>query len=167
MPTISTDTHTMRVNHSAADELAHIGEQVSGVLDVWLDVAPSIAKRTARTAATQVTQLFNMFFGAESTITRDGDLSIFVSTSTGFVYGLIGHKILYADAPLADDPRHGYAPRMGRFCFADVPGPVVLGQPGQSRARCGNPITNGERTCEGHEPLIVSAPLPIEWSFHS
>lgn len=155
MPATATEHH-MTVTDSAAEVFRRIDQQVLAVDQVWHAKKPEAARRCTLSAARQLTLLFNTFFGVDSTIGRDSDLSLCVSTSAGFVFGLIGHRQDRPDAPLADDPVFFPAPVIGRYCFAAL-----------DDGYCCQPVVDGERTCKDHDLVVFAAPVPIEWSFHS
>ena len=153
------DVHTMVVSKAAAETLTAIGNQCASVAAAWGRHDPEMVVEMLKSATHNTTHLFSMFFGGESSISRDGELNLFVSTSSGFVYGVIFHPKHYrVDAPLDGDINNAYgAVIAGRYCMAPV------GRDGY----CGMPFTSGEPTCEGHDAVPVAMPLPGTWGFHS
>lgn len=158
LPYYTTGIHEMRVTEQAAEALTAMHEQAAGVAAAWGRSHPDTAIKCLTSLSRNTAQLFNTFFGNTSTISRDGELSLFVSTASGYVYGLIFHGD-WVDPAQPEDPANGRATRMGRYCFA-----VVDDSDGR---RCGHPFVNGEATCEGHNPVCIAAPVPGTWSFHS
>jgi hypothetical protein len=164
MTTTTVEWHTIKAHKLASDTLQAMGLQAQLVAQAWERIDPELALRTTTSLARQTTQLFNMFFGQESTITKDGDLNLYVQTASGFVFGVIFHPVHYrVDAPEEADYRLTYgsaAPREGRYCVQEVP----VADPVR---RCGQPYREGQPTCKGHDPFPMAVPMPGEWSFHS
>jgi hypothetical protein len=93
----------------------------------------------------QLSGLFSMSFGARTRISRDGDLSLFVSTDSGFVYGIIFHRDL-------------------RRCTADGCKAMI-----NDDGTAWTPFPDDPRCLNGqHVPSYpLDAPHPGTWSFHS
>jgi hypothetical protein len=88
--------------------------------------------------------LFSMDFGADTQISRDGELSLFVRTASGLVYALIHHG---ADRHCTDDGCH-----------------TLIGDDGTTRpASTGATVLDHEHT----PSYPTDAPQPGSWSFHS
>jgi hypothetical protein len=84
--------HTLTVTREAVDVIAACASHVQELGNAYgresrwyLEAAVSWQRVLAR--------LFDMGFGAESRVMKDGDLSLFVSTGGGFVYGVIFHGV--------------------------------------------------------------------------
>lgn len=139
------DTHTLSVNKRAVDTIVSMGEHVAK-LGAYFGPAHKYTVDASLSLNKNITQMFSMFFGGETHVTRDGELSLFVQTKTGFVYGLIfhGHRrmctVPTCKAWLADADSVGYS-------YNDD---AVL---------CGK----GEHTPD----IPFDAPDPGTWSFHS
>lgn len=92
-----------------------------------------------------LSQVFSMAFGPQTRVSRDGDLSLLVSTASGFVYGIIFH-------------------RDRRYCTADGC-KAVINDDGTAWT-----YSPDDETCTGgqHVPSYpLDAPHPGSWSFHS
>jgi len=173
---VNTDEHVLTVTNTATQTITACGAHAQMVFDHWnaaqYNQAPPSAENPARKDAvdpsiavrswsSNISQMFSTFFGHASTVSKDGDLDLFVSSSSGFVYGVIFHASHYrVDVPLEDDLRlsGGTETRMGRYCPAnlyDGPNP------------CLKPVRDG--SCETHGVLnrALALPVPGEWSFHS
>lgn len=174
------DYHVLTVTKSAVDTITACADHAQMVKSHWTSAQynqapPSAANPAPRPGtnvepgaaleswSSNVSKLFGMFFGGESRVTKDGNLSLFVSTSSGFVYGVIFHQTHYrVDKALPEDLRldahSGGDTLMGRYCADQIySGP----------APCLKPLTNGQ--CKEHNTptLVVALPVPGEWSFHS
>lgn len=169
MPEPEPEYHDLHVNKSAAETIQACAEHAAVVHDFWVSAAADVRRSAGRQPeyarlddktlpswSRQISLLFNTFFGSESRVTKDGPLSLYVSTTTGFEYGLIFHPTHYrVDKPEPEDLKAtATTALMGRYCFHD----------GQN---CFKPVRGGE--CEVHGPVNVALALPIpgEWSFHS
>jgi hypothetical protein len=154
-----TEEHTITVHKKAAETLAEMDLQAQAVLNMWKGIDTELATAGIVSLARQTTQLFNMFFGNNSRITRDGELCLFVSTGTGFVFGVIFHPKHYrVDPPLEGDVRlYTKVPREGRYCMLST-----------EAGYCAKPLSQGKRTCDHQDadPIYI-LPIPGEWSFHS
>lgn len=90
----------------------------------------------------QLTRLFSMALGASARVSRDSDLSLLVTTSTGFTYGIIFH------------------PDRRRCTVAGCT--ALIADDGTTRAH--GPACPDEN----HTPSYpLDAPQPGTWSFHS
>ena len=160
------DVHTMVVSKAAAETLTAIGNQCASVAAAWGRHNPEMVVEMLKSATHNTTHLFSMFFGGESSISRDGELSLFVSTSSGFVYGVIFHPKHYrVDAPLDGDINNAYgAVIAGRYCMAPVEDNHL-----HPAGYCRQPFSGGSRTCDedDHDAVPVAMPLPGTWGFHS
>jgi len=93
----------------------------------------------------RLSQVFSMAFGPQTTVSRDGDLSLLVSAASGFVYGIIFHR----------EPRRCTA----GGCTA------VINDDGTAWTSCPDApaCPRGQ-----HVPSYpLDAPRPGSWSFHS
>ena len=95
-----------------------------------------------RSWESQLSRLFSMAFGTSAHVSRDNDLSLLVTTSSGFTYGVIFHAA-------------------GRRCT--VPGcTALIADDGTARAH-GPACPDGNHT----PSYPLDAPQPGTWSFHS
>ena len=162
MSTLDHDQHTLTVFPTAVDEIRQMTLQMALVEAVWGVHNPKMVLKCALSLSRQLGELFGMFFGSNSTVTRDGTLSLFVSTGTGFVFGMIGHPEHYhVDPPLEDDiwflTSATKAPREGRYCVQRL----------ADGKTCREPYRRGAATCSCEDPLPMVLPIPVAWSFHS
>lgn len=153
-------TLTLTIDPRALDTLEDMNRQAAAVESVWGTIRPKAVTKTLQTLATQTVRLFNAGFG-DASVYRDGDLSLIIQTSSGFVFGMIGHPIDYR----VDTPPKGHmtmgitAPRMGLYCMEAVDTPERY---------CGQPIREGQHTCSHtYSDTVISLPVPMEWGFHS
>lgn len=153
-----TDQHLLRVHDLATQTLSRMSEQVAIAHSYWGKTEPQAVMEMSLSLNRNLTSLFNTGMGRDTTISRDGELSLYVSTSSGIVYGMIFHA-RGADAPRDGDLRStpSPAPREGRYCVY----PVEFG------VRCNRSIYAGKRGCEGHDLLPGALPMLGTWSFHS
>jgi len=147
-PTIPTvdrrpDIHHLAVTREATDVTtacdAHVqslGDHFGRESQIYLDAFTSWHHQLAR--------LFSMTFGADTRISKDGPLSLFVSTGGGFVFGVLFHGAW-------------------RRCTTDGCA-AVLGDHGMAYPPySGAPVMEHE-----HAPSYpLDAPQPGQWSFHS
>jgi hypothetical protein len=160
--------HDLHVHKAAAETIQACAEQAAAVHDFWVKHASDVRRtgghladyarpddKTLTSWSRQVSLLFNTFFGGQSTVTKDGCLSLCTVTNTGFTYGLVFHAAYRADLPEPDDLRPTPTVKaMGRHCFHDG-------------LNCFKPLTGGECSQHGRPSLGAALPLPGEWSFHS
>jgi hypothetical protein len=92
-----------------------------------------------------ISQVFSMAFGAQTRISRDGDLSLLVCSSSGFTYGIIFH------------------PERRRCLAADCK--AVINDDGSTWTYCASDpaCADGQHTLS----YPLNAPHPGTWSFHS
>ena len=158
--TLTDEEHALTVHRMAADTLRDMHRQAQAQYEAWKRINPVVAPKALESLSRQVTEMFSMFFGGATRVTRDGDLNLFVSTSSGFVYGVIWHPDHYrVDPPVEGDVSTGTsATRMGRYCVARK----------DDGAYCGQPIIrDGNRTCECTDCTVMLLPVTGTWSFHS
>jgi hypothetical protein len=153
--------HDLHVNKAAVQTIEASAHHAAAVHDFWVvhNAGKPFARRDDKTLTSwsrQVSMLFNTFFGATSTVTKDGELSLYVSTTKGFEYGLIFHPAHYrVDPPEDGDLKAAViTTRMGRYCFHDG-------------IECFKPVHKGECSIHGTPNAAASLPIPGEWSFHS
>jgi hypothetical protein len=139
------DTHTLHVNKRAVDTIVKMGNHVQE-LALYFGPEHNYTTDASLSLNNNLTKMFSTFFGGDTHVTRDSELSLFVQSKSGFVYGLIfhGHRrmctVETCKAWLADAESVGYS-------YTD--GAVLCGK--------GN-----------HTPDIpFDAPDPGTWSFHS
>jgi len=152
------DEHTLTVHQMAADTIRDMNAQAQAQYEAWKHVDTEIAPKALASLSRQISELFSMFFGDNTHIARDGDLSLYVSTPS-IVFGVIFHPDHYrVDTPHEGDVSTGVtAKRMGRYCLTSK----------GNGAYCGKPFTKGEATCECTEHIVMLLPVPGTWSFHS
>jgi hypothetical protein len=133
--------YTLTVTRQAADVIAAASARCA-------DLALSYGSRSRQHADAlmswerQLARLFLITLGAAARVTREDDLSLLVTTSSGYAYGLIFHPAR-------------------RTCT--VPGcTATIASDGTARAH-GNTCPDGE-----HQPSYpLDAPEPGTWTFHS
>lgn len=162
------DFHTLDVHQYAAATLEDMNIQAAGIENVWRHLEPERASKALTSLVYNLSYLFSKFFGSKAIITRDGELSLFIShKDTTFVYGMVFHADFYRDV----GPTEGHewprvwnpVPRESVVClFRDA-----------EHNSCAQPYKYGSDykvalpTCEGHEPDPFLVPTPGTWSFHS
>lgn len=102
-------------------------------------------REAARSWQHHISQVFSMAFGPQTRISRDGDLSLLVSSGSGFTYGIIFH------------------PDRRRCTCAGCK--AVINDDGTAWT-----YSPDDATCPGgqHAPSYpLDAPHPGSWSFHS
>jgi hypothetical protein len=92
----------------------------------------------------QLSRLFSMSMGADTHISRDGDLSLLVRTGSGLVFGIIFHGV-------------------GRRCTTDGCTVTIRDDGTAYPAYSGAPALDHRHT----PSYPLDAPRPGEWSFHS
>jgi hypothetical protein len=139
-------THLLQVSREATDEIQRASNHVDE-LGRWYGEKSKEYLEAAASWQRQLSRLFSMSMGANTRVTRDGHLSLFVSTAGGFVYGLIwhGHRRTC----------------INEGCYA------VMNDDGTTWT-----YSSGYGTCEEtntpHRPnRALEAPTPGSWSFHS
>lgn len=134
--------HVLTVSREAADVIAAATRHCGQLAHRYGATSPQY-QDAARSWLHNLARLFAMDFGARTRVTRDGELSLLVCTSSGFTYGIIfhpdrrhctrpgchavindnGHAWTYQpDAPACPDGRHALsypldAPRPGTWSF--------------------------------------------------
>lgn len=150
-----TDTAiTVTIAEGTAPVLNAMVQQAAVVDHFWSRHQPDLARKCVLSLARQIPHMLTSGFG-DATVYRDGDLSLYVTS--GIKYGVIGHRLHRPDAVLDTDLPTTPAPMLGRYCYRDE----------SSSEPCLKPIEHGKPTCDHANPVIVAAPVPIEWSFHS
>jgi hypothetical protein len=136
--------HVLMVTREATDVIAAASRRCADLASHFGENSPEYRK-AARSWEHQLSQLFLMSFGARTTVTRDGDLSLLVSTGCGIVYGIIFHR-----AP--------------RWCTA-VSCKAEISDDGTAWTHLqDDPVCPGGQ----HTPSYpLDAPIPGTWSFHS
>lgn len=171
----------LTVTPGAADQINDIGNQAAAVAHIWRNLDPEAASRCVLSATRQITQLFSKFFGDTAQIARDGDLSLYVSTGSGFVFGLVFHgdHNVWVDGKChkislpqdGDIDLSSGAKVLGRYCMAPNTGSTGGGHCAQpywfdyQREREG--ADPSVPTCEGHDAVPAKLPIPGTWDFHS
>ncbi len=137
------DTLKLTVSRDAVDVIAACEARLQALADrygrtspVYLDALHSWHRNLAG--------LFSMSFGAATTITRDGDLSLFACTGSGFVYAVIFH---------------GHQ----RYCTADGCHARIGDDGTVYPSHQGAPIADHEHT----PSYPLNTTQPGTWSFHS
>ena len=133
--------HEVRLTREATDVIAACDAHVDALGRAYGWDSP-IHLRALRTWHRHLAQLFSMATGADTRISADGPRSLFVATSSGFVYGVVFHGATRRCTT------HGCAATLGDDGTAHQ-----AGQPGTGHA---------------HEPSYpLDAPQPGEWTAHS
>lgn len=156
---IKQDEHTLHLHDTAVETITKMRDQVAAATEFWKRHDAERSLKMATSLATQLAGLTSTGFGRETNVYRDGDLSLFVRTSSGFVFGMIFHAQGSPDRPEEGDIGISFvqAPVMGRYC---------MNPEGEGRA-CLKPYYRGKPTCEGHDAIPCGAPALGSWSFHS
>lgn len=170
----SHDVGTIRIHERGAEAIQDMKRQALAIEEAWKSIDPAYGVAALRSLAHNLAELFGGFFGQNTGIFRDGDLSLFVRTDR-IVFGVIFHRKhlgllapghLDVAMPVVGDADMSYgAPFKGRYCMRDDV--TAVG------GYCAKPFTwrgneeGGTPTCEGHEPWPVTMPVPGDWSFHS
>jgi len=162
MTTATDADHKVAVTSQAVHTLANCRDQVALVSAVWSIARfdPNLALATATTFGRQLADLMQTGLGRDTTVMRDGELSFYVRTQSGVVYGLIFHPTHRADPPTA-------VPDAIRFWGTKAPREGVYCVHRDDDRTCLTPYSGGKPTCEGHTPDPMVLPVPGEWSFHS
>lgn len=155
------DTHDLHVTRSATEVIQACAEHAAVAHDFWVihNAGKPFARSDDNTLTSwsrQISLLFNTFFGHESRVTKDGELSLYVRTTGGYEYGLIFHPAHYrVDKPQPSDVKPtGTTAHMGRYCFHDG-------------INCFKPLRDGKCSEHGEPSAAAALPTPGEWSFHS
>jgi hypothetical protein len=136
-------THTLDVTREATDVIAACDAHIQ-TLGTFYGRDTGIYQDALASWHFQLSHLFSMATGAHTKVSRDDDLSLFVSTASGLVFGLIFHG----------DHRHCTNPA----CRA------LINDDGTA-----SPFTSATPVLEHeHTPSYpIGAPRPGTWSFHS
>jgi hypothetical protein len=81
--------HEMHVTREAVDVIAACNNRVNAIGEAFGRDSDRY-RRAEETWRRSLSNMFGMFFGGDSRVTRDGELSLLVVTG-GFVYGVIFH----------------------------------------------------------------------------
>jgi hypothetical protein len=138
--------HELHVSRDAADVItaatAHVQAQA---LADFFGYGSQQHRRAERSWLPRLTQLFSLGMGADTQISRDGELSLLVRTGSGYLYGLIFH----ADT---------------RRCVAGDGCTAVIDDTGTAHA----PYSSSVLADHEHVPAFpIGAPRPGQWSVHS
>jgi hypothetical protein len=161
-----TEIHDLKIHDLAVQTLARAKHQSLAQLEAWLRWDPTLATIGVKSLSRLLVDMMGTGLGRDTNVYRDDDLSLYVTTESGIVYGMIWHPRHYrVMEPIERDHRlySGLqAIREGRYCWQ---------QTGTDRGGvmqyCQKPYTEGKPACEGHDPDPVVMPIPGEWSFHS
>lgn len=82
--------HDMHVSREAVDVIQACNERVNQIGLHW-GFDSDRYRRAEQTWRRNLSLMFLMSFGADTRVTKDGPLSLFIATSSKFVYGLIFH----------------------------------------------------------------------------
>jgi len=148
---IPTEYTALVVHQGAVDNLTKAREQCKLVAAVYGETDPRTVKMTT-SLMDQVTLLFGSFFGGKQTISKDSaDLSLFVSSDTGFVFGMIFHRGVY-------DPLREHEGAINNSAESAV---------NHIHCKtCDEPVKRTDPTAhDGH--ILMVAPTWGTWSFHS
>lgn len=144
------------VADSAVPIINAMVQQVAAVEQFWGRHDPVVANKCLLSLAYTLPKVLTHGFGP-GTLVREGELCLRMDTDSGFVFALIDWRLHQADAAVDTDLPTTPAPKLGRYCYRDQSSSDV----------CLKPITNGKPTCGHNDPVIVAAPIPLEWSSHS
>jgi hypothetical protein len=136
--------HVLTVSREATDVIAAASRRCAD-LAAYFGEDSREYREAAQSWQHHLSQVFSMAFGPQTRISRDGDLSLLVSTASGFTYGIIFH-------------------RMPRRCTAEGC-TAVIDDDGTARiSRPDAPACSGGQ----HAPSYpLDTPHPGSWSFHS
>lgn len=138
-------THEMHVTREAVDVIARCNNRVTDI-GRYFGESSEEYRKAEESWRHNLSHLFGMFFGSESWISRDGDLSLFTRTSSRFVHGLIFHAV----------PRR--CTKDGCKAYAHDDGHVF---------HYGTYDNTGVLDHEHEWSIPLDAPRPGTWSFHS
>lgn len=136
--------HVLTVSREATDVIAAASRHCAALASYYGQESRE-CREAVQSWQHHLSQVFSMSFGADTRISRDGGLSLLISTASGLTYGLIFHP----------DARRCTA----KGCTA------VIDDDGTARAQW-----PGAPTCPDgqHVPSYpLGAPRPGSWSFHS
>lgn len=139
------DVHEMHVTKQAVDVILACNERVTAIGQFY-GYDSDRYRKAEQSWRRNLSHLFNMFFGGESWISRDGELSLYTRTSSGFVHGLIFHAVR-------------------RGCTLDGCGAYA-----NDDGHVWSYGTSGDTGILDHEHVWdypLDAPAPGDWSFHS
>lgn len=158
----ATDTTTLVVHEQAAKTITACDEHARLVFHVWHARRPEKARKTLESWSRNASQLLVASFGGENKIFRDGELSLYVTTSSALVFGVIFHPLDYQVDPMqeGDVTLGATTARMGRYCLENVMGPLT-------DTPCFEPMRKGACAEHGEHDNVIALPVPGEWSFHS
>jgi len=136
--------HVLTVSREATDVIAaasrHCGELSACFGEDSREYLDAI-----RSWQHNISRIFSMAFGSQTRVSRDGDLSLLVSSATGFTYGLIFHPVR-------------------RRCTDDGCRAVINDDGTAWTYSPGDPVCASGQ----HVPSYpLDAPRPGSWSFHS
>jgi hypothetical protein len=136
--------HVLTVSREAADVIAAASRHCAD-LAAYFGAGSREFREAAQSWQHHLSQVFSMAFGPQTRISRDGDLSLLVSTASGFTYGLIFHR---APRQCTND---------GCTALIDDDGTARVSWPDAPACPGGQ-----------HAPsYALDAPHPGSWSFHS
>jgi hypothetical protein len=136
--------HELHVSRDAADVIAAASAHVQALAD-FFGYGSQQHRRAERSWLPRLTQLFSLGMGADTQISRDGELSLLVYTGSGYLYGLFFH----ADA---------------RRCVAGDGCTAVIDDTGTAHV----PHSSSVLADHEHVPAFpIDAPRPGQWSVHS
>jgi hypothetical protein len=136
--------HVLTVSREATDVIAAASRRC-GELARYFGEDSRQHREALGSWQAQLSRLFGMAFGAVTSVSRDGDLSLLVGTQSGLVYGIIFHT------------EH-------RGCTADGCHAVINDDGTTWTYLPGDPVCADSQ----HTPSYpLDAPNPGTWSFHS
>jgi len=153
------------VAEQAVDTIRDMKHQALTIEHAWGRNRPEYATKALTSLTHNLAELFSSAFSTDVKIFRDGELSLYVTA--GIHFGVIFHgKHRDVTAPVEGDPdlSHG-AKYAGRYCIAALDDGEPCLAPYTWRG--GHTDDGGVPTCEGHDTLTATLPVPGEWSFHS
>jgi hypothetical protein len=144
------------VTNQADRRITDMIRHANRVSEFWGNKRPDLAILTQASLGLVLGKVIQ--FGGR--VMADGQLGLFMSS--GFSIGIVPKTLVHVDHR-TDEPSVGAydmdTPYIGLFCFHGF----------GDGTYCCKPVFKGEPTCdvEDHQPFVMGAPIPIEWSMHS
>jgi hypothetical protein len=135
--------HTLEVSRDATDAIAAADNHIHA-LGSWYGRDSRVYLDALESWHRYLSRLFALGFGAHTRVSRDGDLSLFVHTESGFVYAVIFHSA-------------------HRRCTDPACGALIADDGTATAYSSTRPVLDHE-----HTPTYpLGAPRPGTWSSHS
>jgi hypothetical protein len=136
--------HVLTVSREAADVICAASRHCADLAACFGEDSREY-REAAGSWQHHLSQVFSMAFGPQTRVSRDSDLSLLVSTESGFTYGIIFHR----------EPRR--CTHNGCTAVIDDDGTARTARPGAPACPSGQHIPS----------YPLDAPHPGSWSFHS